>query len=132
MHSIIELNALELDALKNIANNLKISIISNVSKEDLILKIIEKESGISINETKENASEKEVVTKKRVVKPKAKTNEIVEELPAINEEAKVEEKKILVKRPRKVSTANHQPIVSEVNEDDRKNIEPDIVNHISE
>jgi transcription termination factor Rho len=132
MHSIIELNALELDALKNIANNLKMSNFSNSSKENLILKIIEKESGISISETQDNASEKEVATKKRVVKPKAKTNESVQEAPVVVEEPKVEEKKILVKRPRKVSAVNHQPIVSEVNIDDRKNTEPAVVNDISE
>jgi len=126
MHSIIELNALELDALKNIANSLGISSSENQNKQDLILKIVEKEGGITILVEPSAAAE---TPKKRTVKPKAKPAEPSSESkleiketksePAevkspvveIKPEEAIPEKKTLAKRPRKTA-----PILTEPNE----------------
>jgi transcription termination factor Rho len=73
MHSIIELNTFDVEVLKEIANKLGINSSNGINKEDLIIKIIEKESGISISD--EPARPAEQVIKKRGPKPKAKNSE---------------------------------------------------------
>ncbi|MFN5209247.1 MAG: Rho termination factor N-terminal domain-containing protein, partial [Bacteroidota bacterium] len=56
MHSVVELNGLELPALQDIAKSLQIREASSLSKKDLILKIVEAESGISVSSSAADAS----------------------------------------------------------------------------
>ncbi|MFN5305596.1 MAG: transcription termination factor Rho [Bacteroidota bacterium] len=55
MHSVVELNGLELPALQDIAKSLQIREASSLSKKDLILKIVEAESGISVSSSAADA-----------------------------------------------------------------------------
>lgn len=71
MHSIIELNSFDVEVLREIATQLGINS-SNANKEQLIIRIIERESGISIEAEPSAAAE---APKKRGPKPKVKTNE---------------------------------------------------------
>jgi transcription termination factor Rho len=73
MHSIIELNTFDVEALKEIASKLGINSSNGINKEDLIIKIIEKESGISISDEHTKASDQPL--KKRGPKPKIKSPE---------------------------------------------------------
>ena len=71
MHSIIELNTFDVEVLREIATKLGINS-SNANKEQLIIRIIEKESGISIPAEPSAATD---APKKRGPKPKAKPSE---------------------------------------------------------
>jgi transcription termination factor Rho len=73
MHSIIELNTFDVEVLKEIASKLGINSSNGINKEDLIIKIIEKESGISIGDEPAKASDQPL--KKRGPKPKIKSPE---------------------------------------------------------
>jgi len=134
MHSIIELNALETEVLLNIANSVGVNNSNNLSKEDLIIQIIEKESGISIVNNEEKTIETEPLTsapieKKKVAKPRIKAatpkteNVLSEETKSvepetIKSELPIVEKKATVKRPRKNVVA--EPIAQpEIIEEDR-------------
>lgn len=49
MHSVVELNGLDMSALQDLAKSLQIGETSTLSKKELILKIVETESGISVS-----------------------------------------------------------------------------------
>ena len=55
MHSVVELNGLEVSALQDIAKSLQIREASSLTKKDLILKIVEAESGISVSSSASDA-----------------------------------------------------------------------------
>ena len=55
MHSVVELNGLEVSALQDIAKSLQIREASSLTKKDLILKIVEAESGISVSSSAADA-----------------------------------------------------------------------------
>lgn len=79
MHSIIELNTFDVEVLREIAAKLGINHNSDLNKEQLIIRIIEKESGIHIGD---EASKSTDAPKKRGPKPKTKPSET----PASTEE----------------------------------------------
>ena len=132
MHSIIELNALDIDALKKIADSLKINTRGLENKEEIILKIVEIESGIQL----QPQAEIQVPTvKKRIVKPKAKIveeklekqSEIVESsITTDNNNSIISDKKPLSKRPRK-SLVAAQENISEIQEIKNTEVENIIV-----
>jgi transcription termination factor Rho len=55
MHSVVELNGMDLSALQQLGNELKISSSSALSRKELILKIVEAESGINTGKPSEAA-----------------------------------------------------------------------------
>ena len=137
MHSIIELNALQLDALKTIANTLGISSNEETTKQDLIIKIVEKEAGIIIPNDATALTE---APKKRTTKPKVKATEPIQEIVAKTEEIKtvsdkpienplaeqITEKKTPAKRPRKTAP----PIAIDITENNSSFSENNITNSV--
>ena len=94
MYDILQLNDMLVPELLDIAEQQNITETNNLQKQELIYKILDKQSSMAPNDKQETTSEKP--KRKRIVKPTAKKQQM-EESPSIEEKEpkvkKLEEKK---------------------------------------
>jgi len=124
MYDILQLNDMLVPELLDIAEQQNITETNNLQKQELIYKILDKQSSMAPNDKQESASEKP--KRKRIVKPAAKKQH-VEESPSTEEKEpkvkKAEEKRKPIKKQKEEVVAKPELDFDQYEDDDDDNVE---------
>ena len=124
MYDILQLNDMLVPELLDIAEQQNITETNNLQKQELIYKILDKQSSMAPNDKQEITSEKP--KRKRIVKPAAKKQQ-VEESPSTEEKEpkvkKVEEKKKPVKKQKEEVVEKPELDFDQYQDDEDDNVE---------
>src|SRR5665213_3467957 len=127
MYDILQLNDMLVPELLDIAEQQNITETNNLQKQELIYKILDKQSSMAPNDKQEITSEKP--KRKRIVKPAAKKQQ-VEESPSTEEKEpkvkKVEEKKKPVKKQKEEVVEKPELDFDQYQDDEEEELMPEI------